>query len=157
MAESTQVQYRASDYLATWLTDTASISFEGDSVGLAARSAAEMWVTALSESLKVAAPLTVSEWSCVADVMNGTILSHAFGALIVAELSDAFAPDRLQRTNAYGDKWGIDEKRLVQWALNLGPVADYAVRRAMALWWNVDSSATAEGFAALGLPVAEDQ
>lgn len=144
------VQFRSTG-LDARLTAVAKLHGE-TSAGAQARIELTMWFAACTDAL-AATSLTLSEWSCVADVVNATSVSDIVGKRIAADLSDAFAADRFGKSGAYGAKWNVDELALVKWASRLTWMADLAVRRALATWWADDLDASPEGFAAVGLVV----
>ena len=71
-------------------------------------------------------------------------------------MSDAFAD--AEGPSSYGAKWDVDEGDLLLKLARLGPVADYALRRAVAGFWG-DPGADAsdpEMWTELGFAVEEE-
>lgn len=168
MAPDNRLQVRVSSDLIDWLNDRAQrfmSSFGSrDSQHEQARTELELWREVLAVELR-RIPLTVAEASCLADVLNGSLISGPAVALsiglVAAAVEDAF---RLTReddptggaVSSYGAKHGIDEELLLGKLRRLGPAADHALADAIARWWaQPDPDATAEGFRAVGLRINE--
>jgi hypothetical protein len=134
-----------------------------------------MWRDALDGELR-RVRLTLAQASCVADVLNGTALTPGVSGtlgIVYAECYEAFRLAREDRSgnplpaplgdvSSYGAKWGPEgtgpakwEQELLDYLGRLGPAADMALRDAVARWWDGAFLPTAEGFAAVGLRVAE--
>lgn len=120
-----------------------------------------MWRGALTLELR-RIRLTLAQASCIADVCNGWLMDAALGAglgLVYAECYDAFkiardVPAGLDpEVSSFGAKWEIDEQVLLDYLRDLNPVADHALRDAIARWWQQNLDATVEGFAVVGLRV----
>ena len=77
-------------------------------------------------------PLTIAELLLIADVLNGSIVATGFGSVTAHEAADATGAD----PGSYGAKWGVDEAALVDKLARLGPTADYALRQAVADFWD---------------------
>ena len=121
------------------------------SVPTQARIEMALWREHLAAELR-GTTWTLAEIGCIADVLNRPIVEPAVGSLLWADLADAF--DGLD--NAYGRKWGIDERALVEKARRLGPTACHALTAAIAAWWDADRDHTPEGWRAVGLRVFAD-
>ncbi|MBQ1048488.1 hypothetical protein KBX50_08425 [Micromonospora sp. C51] len=156
-----KVSTRVGPPTAQWLADRAARMHTG-SVHLQVRAELELLQSLLSAELR-RVRLTVEEASCIADVLNGLMLTSgvAVGAgRVYAECYDAFRMARetpLHGEPSYGSKWGIDEDDLLRRLGDLGPTADYALRDAMSRWWEKGHEASVEGFAAVGLRVVSVQ
>jgi hypothetical protein len=118
-----------------------------------------MWRGALVLELR-RIRLTLAQASCVADVCNGWAMDATFGAgLVYVECHDAFriardVPAGLNpEISSFGAKWEIEEQVLLDYLGGLDPVADHALRDAIACWWQQNLDATVEGFGAVGLKV----
>lgn len=116
--------------------------------------------------------LTLAQAMCVADVLNGAILEPRISSGIGLAYAGCYDEFRLARTgpvpdvSSYGAKHGPEgcdpakwEQALLDYLGSLGPVADFALRYAIARWWEEVSQIqeladSAEGFAAVGLRVA---
>lgn len=164
-----RIQVRVSDALAGWLDDRAGRMRTG-SAHVQARSELELWYSALGSELR-RIRLTLAQASCIADVCNGWLLDATMAGslpLVYAECYDAFriardaAPGLDPDISSYGAKWGPGgcdasgwEKHLLAYLQGLSPVADHALRDAISRWWEQDLEPTVEGFAKVGLRVAE--
>jgi hypothetical protein len=156
----TRVQVRLEPTIARWLEDRSARMLTGKRGGVQAREELRLWRATLAEELR-RLQLTLGEASCIAEVMNGTVLAAAISTgqgagLVFAECYDAF---RLSRRDdgvafsSYGAKWGIDEEALLGKLRNLGPAADHALADAMSRCWQWGAEASADGFARVGLAV----
>lgn len=179
MAEDSAIRFRDAE-LADWLRERAERmplardrrSTEGSAASGQARAELTLWRTALVAELS-RVRLTLAQASCVADVMNGSILDSALGTslgLVYAECYDAFrlarevSPGVMSDISSYGAKWGPEGCDPAKWERDLlgilgaiGPAADHALRDAVARWWAADGDVTAEGFAGVGMRVVEEQ
>ena len=91
----------------------------------------EVWRSV--QRLELAAvPLTIAELLLIADVLNGSFVATGFGSVTAHEAADATGAD----PGSYGAKWGVDEAALVDKLARLGPTADYALRQAVADFWD---------------------
>lgn len=177
MAEDSAIRFRDAD-LAEWLRERAGRmpfvsdrrSTEGSAASGQARTELALWRMALGAELS-RIRLTLAQASCVADVMNGSVLDASLGAslgLVYAECYDAFRlarevrPGVMSDISSYGAKWGPEGCDAAKWEQDLldvlgalGPVADHALRDAIARWWATDGDPTAEGFAGVGMRVTE--
>lgn len=147
---------RLEDTTITWLTQRSERMATG-SPNLQVRVELGLWHAALTAELR-RIPLTVAEASCLADVLNGAMLTPGIGALTWMEVEDAFGfardtdlPD--PNASSYAAKWGVDEESLLTRLRRLGPAADHALRDAIARWWESDGEATVEGFQAVGITI----
>lgn len=125
------------------------------SVALSPAAELAVWRHALQIGLRQVA-FSVPELCCVADVLNESIVQDGFGAIVAHEVSDAFAD--AEGPSSYGAKWDVDEGDLLLKLARLGPVADYALRRAVAGFWG-DPGADAsdpEMWTELGFAVEEE-
>ena len=125
-----------------------------------------------------AMPAVPLGWAtALAEVTGGEQMSAAitavsddgtFRPVLWAEWAVASADARTGHPgNSYAARHGIDEDALGAWLRGLSPVLDYALRDALSRWWadvqpmdgavlgdgTVHESASAEGFAAVGLRV----
>jgi hypothetical protein len=155
-----RIQVRVGDTITGWLADRSRRMCAATSVDTQARSELELWYSALNVELR-RIRLTLAQASCIADACNGWLMDMVIASglgLVYAECYDAF---RLARTgpggdvSSYGAKWGVDEQALLDYLGTLGPVADHALRDAISRWWELNESATVEGFAKAGLQVTE--
>lgn len=153
MIDDNRIQFRAESGLLSWLADRQERVLDAASIHEQARTELEMWRTVLQLELR-RIPLTVPEASCIADVLNGSLILGGGVPITVgrvfAELFDAF--EIAKGISSYGNKWGIDEARLLD-KLRAGPAADLALADAISRWWKQDGEATAEGFASVGIRV----
>jgi hypothetical protein len=110
--------------------------------------------------------LTLGQAMCVADALKGTDLKPAVGGplgLAFTGCCDAFMDARMGPVpgqSSYGAKWSPAPEMWEEWEdfllgylQALRPAADYALRYAVALWWERNLGATPEGFAAVGLRI----
>lgn len=166
MAEG-RIQTRISEALETWLAARAR-RFRTRSVDQQARIELELWNAALTAELR-RIRLTLPQARCIAAVLGEPVLDDrmAIGpGVVYAQCYDAF---RLARTgpggagpggplSSYAQQFGIDEQALLTYLAALGPVADHALRGAIARWWeNDDQEDSVAGFAEAGLRVTDDQ
>ncbi|SDT74270.1 hypothetical protein [Actinoplanes derwentensis] len=119
-----------------------------------------LWRSALALELR-RIRLTVAQASCIADVLTGTAIDATLGGTVYMSLADGFTIARdtpVPDLASYGRKWDVDEKELLEYVGRLSPVADHALRDAIARWWtDEDSEASVEGFAQVGLTVIDPQ
>ena len=73
------------------------------------------------------ARFAVAELCCLADVMNGSVMSEGFGRLAAHEFGDA--------DDSYVQKWGVDRPALLARLWELSPLGDYALRDGIARFW----------------------
>ncbi|MGK5677653.1 hypothetical protein, partial [Actinoplanes sp. URMC 104] len=88
---------------------------------------------------------TLGQIDCIADVLNGTALTPTLGQIVWMELADAFEIARdspVPDHSSYGFKWSIDEQALLERVSRINPIADLALRDAVARWWK-DNDTTA--------------
>lgn len=168
------VHFRLSEDTAQWIDGRIRRMHGGNRHGQA-QAELQMWRDALDGELR-RLRLTVDQAGCVADVLNGPMLSPGVAAtlgIVYAECYDAFRLAREDRSgnplpaplgdvSSYGAKWGPEgadpakwEQELLDYLGRLGPAADMALRDAVARWWDEDGEPTVEGFAAVGLRVTE--
>ncbi|MDI6521697.1 hypothetical protein QMA61_36595 [Streptomyces coelicoflavus] len=144
--------------LAEWLNDRTDRMMTG-SLDIQARIELSMWRGALAGELR-RIRLTLDQANCLADVMNGTIMDAALAGsagMVFYNAADAFQLARetpFPGESSYGEKWGIDEKELLEYLQRLGPTADHALHDAITRWWHTHADATVEGWATVGLAVA---
>lgn len=171
------IRFRPDEALSGWLATSSGLAMTSQSASMQAREDLALLRMILDAELR-RVRLTLAQANCVADVLNGTIVHAAIGAglgLAYAECYDAF---RLTREDAagnplpvpglssYGAKWAPEGTDPAKWEQDLlgilgqlGPAADYALRRAIALWWMSDElpretpEQEAAVFAAVGLRV----
>lgn len=126
--------------------------------GEQARAELEMWRAAQRAEL-ARHRFSLREISCVADVLNGTMLDAAVSiggpGMVAGDVMIAFA--RAIGPSSYGTKWKIDEKALLGKLSQLGPVADHALRYAVTHWWEDAAEATMNGFRKYGINVIEEE
>ncbi len=175
--EDSAIRFRDAD-LARWLRGRAERmpatrdrrSAEGPSASWQARAELALWRTVLAVELS-RVRLTLRQASCVAVVLNGTMLGASAASpgglgLVFAECYDAFrlarevGPGVMADAGSHGARWGPEgcdpakwEQELLDYLGSLGPAADHALRDAVARWRAAGGDATAEGFAAVGLRV----
>lgn len=158
-----RIQTRVSERLVEWLLDRANRLGSGGSIHMQAGHDLDMLRALLARELG-RIRLTVNEANCVADILNGTMLSAGEMAAFPAVATDVAEAFQLAREEAfpgevsYGEKWGIDEDRLVSYLRALGASADHALADAISRWWAADDHAgTVEGWARVGLRVREPE
>lgn len=158
MADKTtdnRLQLRIKPDLHAWLSDRAD-RMHGHSPDLQAKTELGLWRAVLEMELR-RIRLSVAEASCLADVLNGSMLDATLGPLTFYEASDAFRIARdtpVPEMSSYATKWGVDEDALLERLRALHPVADHALRDALSRWWHDEASeATVEGFTKHGLHV----
>ena len=148
-----QVTWRPTDDMAAWLEGRSERSMTPG--GLSARTRTEMvlWRAVLGAELARQA-WTLPELGMIADICNGTLWPDAVGGslgLIAADVSDAISLD----PGVYGEKWGVDEDRVLDKAMALGPAGDLAFADALARWWSdPDSRHSIAGWAKVGIVAA---
>jgi len=168
-----QIRFRPGDTLAAWLAQSAGLARTGASPSMQARTDLGLLQMILDAELR-RVRLTLAQANCLADVLNGTIVDATIGAglgLAYAECYDAFRLAReglpISDLSSYGAKWGPEDGDPAKWEQDLldllgrlGPAADYALRRAVALWWETSGRESADteeeqaaAFAAVGLRV----
>lgn len=154
-----QIRLTDQDPLAAWL-DSRSERMATGSRSKQALYELALWHSSLDLELR-RIRLTVPQARCIADVCNTWMLDTTTGVsigLVYAECDDAF---RLAREapggiSSYGAQHGIDEKELLDYLARLSPVADHALRDAIARWWQDDGREdSVEGFARVGLRVTD--
>lgn len=152
MAKTELTQFRLDDGTLDWLTDRAH-RMHAMSPHVQARTEIELWRMALTTELR-RLRFTLGEINCIADILNGTLLSPGMMVnlpLTWAEAEDAFSFATGQAS--YGTKWEIGERALLAKLRILGPAADHALHDAVSRWWEAGHDSTAEGWAAVGLRV----
>jgi hypothetical protein len=178
-ASEERLQFRIDAGTAEWLASRAKRmplasldrrSTEASVINTQARTELALWRLALKAELG-RIRLTLGQALCLADVLNGHIVEASVASgvgLAFTECYDAFrlarggpAPD----VSSYGAKHGPEgcdpaewERALADYLGTLGPVADYALRDAIARWWeevsqDAELADTAEGFGVVGLPI----
>lgn len=153
-----RITTRLPDTLAEWLEGRTDRMMTG-SLDIQARLELGMWRGALTAELR-RIRLTVDQANCLADVMNGSVLDAALAGsapIVFYNAADAFQLARdtpFPGESSYGEKWGIDEKELLEYLQRLGPTADHALHDAISRWWNTRAEPTVEGWATVGLTVA---
>lgn len=95
---------------------------------------------------------TLGEISCVADVLNGTLMDATISSSGLVYAGVVFEFRHATRIS-YGEKWDIDERELLDKLADVGPVADHALRDAIAAWRADHAPVTVEGFRQYGLNV----
>jgi hypothetical protein len=103
----------------------------------------------LSELRNLRKTLTLAQACCLAEILRDIPVTSRLGRVAHTEARDTFATTR----DSAAAKWGIDEKALLGLLWQLTPVADHALRDAIARWRQGGHEPTAEGFAAVGLVV----
>lgn len=113
----------------------------------------DLWRSALKAE-QARTSWTLDELGCMADVMNGSLLTPVvLGGVVAMELGDAFSLD----PGVWGSKWGIDEDELLRKVRGLSITADLATVDAIARFWD-DTSVNArdpQTWRALGFRVTE--
>lgn len=157
----TRIQARVSEDVAAWLAERDERMFSGGT-GLQAKVELGIWKDALAAELR-RIRLTLNQANCLADILNGTMISAGVAGrvpVVLMEASDAFHLAREEPLAydevPYGTKWDIDEKKLTEYLRTLGPTADHALQDAVSRWWQTDAEATVEGWATVGLTVVPD-
>lgn len=153
-----RVQVRLDDATAAWLAGRTARSQLG-SPHQQARAELALLSDILAAELH-GIRLTLEQASCIADVAGGSLLqpSAMRPGRVFAECYDAFRIARAHDPagiSSYGKKHGVDEDELLEYLGSLGPAADHALADAVSRWWAGEHDATAEGFAAAGLLVAD--
>lgn len=160
------IRFRPDDRVTDWLYRSTKLARTGVSPSMQAKAdLALLQVICDAELRRVR--LTLAQAKCIADVLNGAITDATIGVglgLAYAECYDAFqlAREGVPEPDAspYGAKWGPKEsdpakfeQDLLEVLGRLGPAADYALRRAVASWWDNQAPASAEGFASVGIRI----
>lgn len=175
MTAEDMIRFRPSDSLTAWLAQSASLARTGASPSMQARTDLILLQMICDAELR-RVRFTLAQAHCLADVMNGTIVDATIGAglgLVYAECYDAFRLARedvpIADLSSYGAKWGPEDGDSAKWEQDLldllsrlGPAADYALRRAIAAWWNLDDDGEPDNdegriakFARVGLKVVD--
>lgn len=144
-----------------WLADRASRMANANGINSQARTELMLWRSALRVELGMVR-FTLGEISCIADVLKSTMLDATIGvggpgithSLLYGEISYEFA--HATGISSYGRKWGIDEKALLGKMAGIGPVADHALRDAIASWWADRAPDDVDGFRLYGINVVPD-
>jgi hypothetical protein len=166
------VHFRLTEGLAGWIDGRMQRMHGGNRHGQA-QAELGMWRDTLAGELR-RIRLTLGQAACVADVLNGTMLTPGIAAslgIAYAECYDAFRlaredrsgnplPAPLSDVSSYGAKHGPEGTDPAQWEQDLldylgrlGPAADMALRDAIARWWDEKREPTREGFAAVGVMI----
>lgn len=178
-SDDPMIRFRPSDSLTAWLAQSADLARTGASPSMQAKADLGLLQMILDAELR-RVRLTLAQAHCLADVMNGTITDATIGAglgLAYAECYDAFRLARedvpISDLSSYGAKWGPEDGDAAEWEQDLldilgrlGPAADYALRRAIAAWWDLDDDSTEDAetdmdkariarFASVGLRIAQ--
>ncbi len=153
-----RVNFRASPELEAWLESRRSRMYAA-SRHSQAQSELMLWRSVLSAELQ-RLRLTLGQAQCLAAIVAGPLLQPTVGhrlGLLYAEAYDAF---RLAGEdgagNAYGEHFGVDEKKLLDWLAALGPASDLALRDALSRWWEADGADDVERFRDVGITVIPD-
>lgn len=154
-----RLQVRVNPGLAGWLHARSERMHTGSN-HVQAKLELDLWRSVLAGELR-RIRLTLAETSCLADVLNGTLLDPTLMAnlgIVYAVAYDAFRRRRHAdptggEVSSYAAKWEIDEMKLLDYLGGLGPAADHALRDAIVRWWDTNQDPTVEGFAAVGLRV----
>jgi hypothetical protein len=154
-----RIQARLANQLAEWLDGRAD-RMHGGGRNQQAITELGLWMMALDAELRKIR-LTVPQASCIADVLDGTLLLASIAGslpLVYAECASAFDIARatpIPEGNTYGAIWNIDEQELLAYLRRLSPVADHALADAIARWREQNLDATVNGFAKAGLRVVD--
>ncbi len=147
-----RLQVRVNGAIFEWLQERAK-EFETSSPDVQARNELVLFRDLLQQELK-RIPLTIAEASCIADVLDDTLLDLSVKILVRYELFDAFQIARqLDETSSYSAKWSIDEDLLLKKVSILGPTGDHALREAIIKWRQKDLKATKNDFESVGLKI----
>lgn len=156
MAADTRVQFRAAERTLAWLQER-SARMHTATVSTQASTELGLWQDALAAELR-RIRLTLAQANCLADVLNGVMLTPASGGfpVVYTEAADAFDLARADHldADAYGTKWGIDEEALLRYLRSLGPTADHALHDAVSRWRLAGAEPTAKGWESVGLRVS---
>jgi hypothetical protein len=145
--------------LQAWLEDRTDRMLAGSSV-LHARVELGMWRGVLASELGRIC-LTLDQANCLGNVAksSNTPLDAGLAAsapLMFINTAETFQlADEVAGQSSYGKRWGINEEELLAYLRELGPTADHALRDAISRWLEMKAEPTAEGWAAVGLVVAE--
>jgi hypothetical protein len=102
-------------------------------------------------------PLLLNWACCLADICAGDMWQPGVvGEHTVEVVSGAFEIDRFGKSQGWGAKWDLVETELLEWTRKLSVLQDYAIRRALSMWWATESPATAEAFGLHGLRITDD-
>lgn len=153
-----RVQVRVSPATAEWLGARAT-RMHTASIHAQAKTELDMWQTVLQFELR-RIRLTLAEASCLADIMNGTLLQPGVGTSLGIAYAEVYDGFRLARAtggdiSSYGAKWELDEQTMLDKLAALGPAADHALCDAIIRWWEGGHDPDVAGFAAVGLTVTE--
>jgi hypothetical protein len=166
MSQKIRIQFRVPAELHDWLHERSGLSMHGNSTDRQAEEDLGLLKMIIDEELR-GVRLTLEQASCVADVLNGPVLEPAVGSaslgMVYAACCDAFMYARMgpePGRSSYGRKhcprpelWQEWEDFLLGYLLSLRPAADYALRYAIALWWERGLEMTPAGFVKAGLQV----
>lgn len=144
-----RIQARLTDDMAGWLAGREERMQQPRNHNRQAMTELGLWRAALEAELR-RIRLTPGQANCIADVCNGWLMDASLGSrpgLVYAECYDAF---RIARESpggdlsSYGAKHGPEggdpakwEQDLLDYLGRLGPVADHALRDAVARWWDL--------------------
>lgn len=156
MTTDNRVHFRLSERTHDWLKRRSDLMHTGR-LTEQAQLELGLWQSALQVELR-RIRLTLAQANCVADVLNGSLMSPGIATsvpLVYAEVSDAFQLARADHLDGagYGAKWGVDEEALLGYLRTLGPVGDHALHDAVARWWDTSAEPTSTGWASVGLNV----
>lgn len=117
--------------------------------------AQELQVWRVVQRLELAAVgFTVPQLCLVADVLNGPVVTAAYGSVTASTVG----AEVTRIPGVYGSKWGVDEGELMARLAGVGPAADYALRQAIADFWDAPDSDSSDPrmWAELGFTVVAE-
>lgn len=129
-ATDNRVQFRADTDMQTWLQDRNARLARPAHLSMGAQSELRLWRQVLTLELRHTG-WTVNELCVLADLSNAAVFDAMLTAHLAADLKDAIE----YYPGLYGERWDVDEMRLLAKVRTLGPVADHATREAMAQFW----------------------
>lgn len=125
-----RVQFRVDPETMTWLDQRTDVLAASHNLSTAVQRELSLWRLAMSYELQRTG-WTIQELCLLADVASGALLDDSFGSNLAYQLQDAIA----YYPGVHGQKWDLDEGQLLAKVANLGPVADHAMRVAIARFW----------------------
>lgn len=134
-----RITFRAGDDLQAWLEARAARAVDARGPGTRARTELDLWRAHLAAEL-ARQRWTLGEIGLIADVHNGVIPPDAVPAGPVSALAAGVIEETQAAPGTWGEKWGVNEERLVQRLLALAPTASTALLDAIAAWWADNNS-----------------
>lgn len=144
------IQVRIDETLADWLENRAATRHQPVAASRRARGELVLFRALLTAELR-RFPLTAAEAGLLADIAAGTVPDDVVGGGVADSVEDAmeFYP------GVYGQKWAVDEDRLLRRLRAAGPTQLHALEQALADWWRLPDAdrAGVEGWRRVGLVI----